>query len=344
MAEKHFVGIDIAAETFVASVLVAPDQLVLAAKEFGNDPVGVDTFTAWLREHHIASATAVLCMEATGVYGELVAYLLSAQNWWLAVQPPLEVKRAFYPTGHKNDAVDSRQIAEYAARFPDRLRRFVPKNTLLEQIKALLTLREQYVKHRTAQKNALQAQRRRFVQTPVAEKLLKESIQQLNQHIQTLEQEIQHLLQQDPDLHLHTSLLVTIPGVSYLLAAHVLLAMASLDEPLNPKVLAAHIGICPYENQSGKSMHKKAASRRYGPAQLRRLLRLGAMSLRTHRQEFKVYFLRKVAEGKPSALVLNNIANKLLRIMCAVIRNQQPYILNYRSVNPLLLQKSLTKS
>lgn len=344
MAGQHFVGIDIASETFMACVLQAPDKLMLPAREFVNDPKGVADFTAWLQSHAISPETAVMCMEATGVYGELLAYLLSAQGWWLAVQPPLAVKRAFHPVGHKNDAVDSRQIAEYAARYQDRLRRFVPKKAILEHMKALLTLREQYVRQRTAQKNALKAQRRRFVRTPLAEKMLQESIQQLNQNITTLDQEIKNLLKQDPDLHLHAGLLVSIPGVGYLLAAHVLLAMASMDDPLNPRALAAHIGICPYEKKSGKSVHKQSTSRGYGPEELRKLLHLGAMSLRTHRQEFKGYFLRKVAEGKPKGLVLNNLANKLIRIMCAVIRNRTPYIPNYRSVNPLILKGALTKS
>ncbi len=33
------------------------------------------------------------------------------------------------------------------------------------------------------------------------------------------------------------------------------------------------------------------------------------------------YYLRKLAEGKAKALVLNNIANKLLKVACAIIRN-----------------------
>lgn len=61
------------------------------------------------------------------------------------------------------------------------------------------------------------------------------------------------------------------------------------------------------------------------------------MSVRTHHAQFREYFLRKIAEGKSKQLVLNNIANKLLKIMCAVLRTQTPYIPNYQSVNPKLL-------
>lgn len=342
MTTEYFVGIDIASETFVATVLQAPNKVLLTAHEFENHPDGIEAFTAWLHKHHIGPEKSVVCMEATGVYGETVAYLLSAQGWWLAVQPPLEVKRAFHPVGHKNDAVDSRQIAEYAARYQDRLRQFTPRTKLLEQIKVLLSLREQYVKQRTAHKNGLRALKRKFVRTPLAEKMHQESIQQLDKNIRTLQDEIEDLLKHDADLHLNASLLISIPGVGYLLAAQILLSMASLDDPLNPRVLAAHIGICPYEKKSGKSVRKKASTRAYGPSQVRKFLYLSAMSLRSHQQDFAHYFMRLQAAGKPKQLILNNMSNKLLKIMCAVLRKQQPYIPGYRSVNPRLLKSVLT--
>ncbi len=37
-------------------------------------------------------------------------------------------------------------------------------------------------------------------------------------------------------------------------------------------------------------------------------------------------------------LVFNNIANKLLRILCGMIKNKPPYIENYQSVLPRLRQ------
>jgi transposase len=98
----------------------------------------------------IDQTKAVICMEATGVYAEARSYYFHVQDWLLAVHPPLEIKRAFAPVGHKTDAVDSRQIAEYAVRFTDKLRRWQPKKALLEQVRTLLNTREQFVDHRTA--------------------------------------------------------------------------------------------------------------------------------------------------------------------------------------------------
>ena len=40
-------------------------------------------------------------MEATGVYNEVLAHFLVANGYPVAVEPPLKVKRAFKPVGHR---------------------------------------------------------------------------------------------------------------------------------------------------------------------------------------------------------------------------------------------------
>ena len=62
-----------------------------------------------------------------------------------------------------------------------------------------------------------------------------------------------------------------------------------------------------------------------------------ALSVRTHHRPLQQYFFRKVVEGKSKRLLINNLSNKLLKIICAVASSHQPYIDNYRSVNPVLL-------
>lgn len=340
MAETYYVGLDMAAATFVACVLRAPAQVVVPAQSFSNDTAGYDELETWLAGHSVTTANCVLCMEATGVYSEGLAYHLSAHDWWLAVAPPLAVKRAFAPFGHKSDPVDSRQVAEYATRFRDQLHRFVPKPALLEQIKVLLQLREQYVRQKTAHLNAQQALRRKVVRTPVAEALHEQSVAQFQAHIKTIEAEIRHLLDQDPALRQQVALLMTIPGVGLLLASHMVLLTAAMHDPLNPKAVAAHLGICPYEHTSGTSVRRRARSRQFGPPIVRKLLHLAARSLSTHDPASRRYYQRKLAAGKPKRVALNNVANRLVRVICAVLRTGQPYLRHYPVVSPHRLATS----
>jgi transposase len=252
----------------------------------------------------------------------------------------LKVKRAFHPEGHKSDPVDSCQISEYAYRFWDELRLWTPRTEILEQTQTLLNTREQFVVEKTGLKNALTALKRKVIRTPLAEKTYEKAIEELKEHIQQLEEEIKRLIKQNSDFSSIVTLLKSIPGVGLLLAAHMLIVFQSAPEPCTSRSLAAYIGICPYEDKSGTSLQHKSTSRHYGPPALRKLLFLAALSLRTHNQKFLAYFLRKTQEGKAKQLVINNIANKLLKIMVAVINSQTEYIPNYRSINPALLKRA----
>lgn len=337
----YYVGVDMSSENFTAAVGIEPWEIVVPAKEFTNDPEGFTELVDWMQTHSINSDNMVLCMEATGVYGESLAYFLSAKQYPIAIESPLKVKRAFMPQGHKNDRVDSQQIAEYSYRFYDKLRFWQPREEILEQIKVLLTTREQFTVQNAAHKNALTALMRKVVATPLAKELHQKSIDRFEEDLKEIDAEIQRLIDQNPHYGQMINLLISVPGVGLLLAAHMLIIIENTpNDPINPKQLAAYIGICPYEHRSGSSIYKPDSSSPYGPPRVRKLLYLASLSVRTHRQEFKKYFLRKVDEGKPKKLVLNNIANKLIKIMCAVIRTQTPFIPNYRSIHPSLYQNT----
>ncbi len=343
---EYYIGIDVASAQFTVAVgqMGAKWNIVVRPTAFANDYDSFAQFLHWLQGHQLRPDNAILCMEATGVYNEVLAHFLVANQYIVAIEPPLNVKRAFTPVGHKSDPVDSTQIAEYAYRYYDELSPWQPRKEVLEQIQTLLTTREQFSGQCVAHQNAWHALKRKKVRTPLAETAHQEAIDQLRKHIKRLEKEIERLIDSDPDFHHLKGLLLSVPGVGLLLAAHLLVHMQSANAPLEARHLAAYIGICPYEHTSGSSVHAQSTSRHYGPPGLRKLLFLGAMSVRTHREQFTLYFLRKTAEGKPKKLVMNNIANKLLKIICAVVRSGTPFIPNYHSINPGLLKKALTSS
>lgn len=342
MTDLSFVGVDIASASFTVAIGKAKNeqwQIVAKPAEFTNDVDGFTHCLAWLNENQAKHGKSIICMESTGVYGEALAYYLSSLNYQVVVEPPLKVKRAFHPIGHKNDSVDSRQIAEYAYRYQDELSVWVPKSQVLEQIKVLLATREQLTVQCTAHRNSIKALKRKVVSTPLAEQVHEQSIQQIQNHIKDIDREINRLVDQDPDSRNLINLLKSIPGVGPILSAHLLVLIKGSKQTYSPKQMAAFIGICPYEHRSGSSLANTPTSRHYGPEALRRLLYLAAMSVRTHQPSFSMYFLRKSQQGKPRKVILNNIANKLVKIICAVVRSQTPYIQNYHSVNPIYLQK-----
>lgn len=334
---RNFVGVDIASASFMACVGISPWKLVVKPEKFDNHEDGYASFLGWLKEHNLTPENAVVCMEATGVYGEGLAYFLSASSFAVAVEAPLNIQRKFPVNASKTDWLDCQYIAEYACRYVDQLTFWQPRNEILEQVKLLLTTRQQFSVQLAAHKNALHAVNRKKVSSEVAKQAHQDIIQQIVKLISNIDIEIRRLIDSDPTFKQTLLLLLSIPGIGLQLAAHLVILM---QDSLDPRELAAFIGICPYQHQSGTSVYSAPTSRHFGPPALRKLLYLAACSVRTHRKEFQLYFLRKTAEGKPGKLVLNNIQNKLLKIACAVIRSQKPFTPNYVSVNPLLLKSA----
>jgi transposase len=336
-----FVGVDIASASFMACIGTTPWKVTVKPVEFDNDEDGFVSFLGWLKEHSLKAESTVVCMEATGVYGEGLAYCLHASGYRVAVEPPLNIQRKFPVNASKTDELDCQYIAEYACRYVDKLSFWKPRAEILEQVKVLLTTRQHFSVQLTGHKNALHALHRKKVSSELAKHAHQTMLEQIAKAIKEIDKEIRRLIDSDPTFKQTFLLLVTVPGIGLQLAAHLLILM---QETLDPRVLAAFIGICPIKHQSGSSVYSAPTSRHYGPATLRKLLYLAACSVRTHKKQFQQYFFRKAAEGKHKKLILNNIQNKIIKIACAVVRSQQPFMPNYAPVNPLVFQKTLTTS
>lgn len=334
---KYFIGIDVAAEQFTATVLSKNGQFKVTKESIGNSLEGFPNFCSWLQTQNIKTDNSVICMEATGVYSESLTYYLVAHGFAVAVEPPLKVKRAFYPHGHKNDRVDSIQIAEYTYRFFDRLRFWHPVSETVEKLKHSLSMREQLVKQSVALQNAIKAYQKHPVQDSLVVAIHEKNLDQVKEHIQQIDQHISQLIRSDPSLRKLSQWIISLCGVGLLLAAYLLVLTNGFQNMTNHKQLAAYIGICPYDFKSGKSIRRQSHCRPFGHAYTKKLLHLAACCIATHNPDFKKYYLRKQQEGKSKMLVLNNIANKILKISFALVRDQQPFIKGYKSVNPVLL-------
>ena len=196
---QYATGIDLSSEDFTVSVSTEPGIALHGPKLFTNNIEGFNKLNAWLTDLKIKPKDAVICMEATGVYGERLCYFLNEHKYTVAVEPPLKVKRAFKVDGHKTDAVDSLQIAEYAIRFYDELNIWEPREDIVEKMKALISTRELLVKQKTADSNSLKALNRKVVKSVVAIKVLKSNIKMFTRKIKALEKEMDNLIDKKPD-------------------------------------------------------------------------------------------------------------------------------------------------
>jgi transposase len=331
-------GLDIADKTFTASCLtINPGalldfKLVFYAQTFEQNVEGWEKLIKLFAAHHITPADAWIIMEATGVYSEKIAHYLYECGFAVYVEPPQKVKKAFQER-EKSDPVDSRQIAEYGCRFFDKLHQWRPPDEIVEQIQTLLTARELFSKVQTACKNArksLQRKQRSFEQI---ENFHSGIVKECQKNIHAIEEEIKSLIKQNPRLQQIVSDLLTFKSLGFVVIIYLLIATDGFRE-IEYRKLASYIGVCPFPYESGTSVKRGKHADGAGPANLRKNLYLASMRMMRTHPELKQYYERKLSEKKSGKLALNNLSNKILRIVCGMILSGKPYMKHYRSSQP----------
>jgi hypothetical protein len=228
---QSFVGIDIASTSFMACVGKAPWKLTVKPMKFDNQEDGFASFLGWLQDHNLWPERTVVCMEATGVYGEGLAYFLHASGYTVAVEPPLNIQRKFPANASKTDELDCQYIAEYACRYVDKLSFWQPRADILEQVKVLLTTRQHFSVQLTGHKNALHAVNRKKVSSELAKQAHQSMIEQITKQVKAIDQEIRRLIDSDPTFKQTLLLLLSVPGIGLQLAAHLLIHMQTTLDP-----------------------------------------------------------------------------------------------------------------
>ncbi|MBK7241397.1 MAG: IS110 family transposase [Flavobacteriales bacterium] len=121
------------------------------------------------------------------------------------------------------------------------------------------------------------------------------------------------------------NLLLTIPGVGPQLASYLIALTDGFHRFTNPRELACHAGVAPFERSSGSSIRGRTQVSHQANKILKTMLHMAALANVQREGELKVYFQRKVSEGKKPILVVNAVRNKIIHCVCAVIRNNRPY-------------------
>jgi transposase len=93
----------------------------------------------------------------------------------------------------------------------------------------------------------------------------------------------------------------------------------------NARQFACYAGIAPFPNQSGIRKGKRRVNK-MANKKIKALLSLGAISACSYDKQMKAYRQRKLEEGKSKLVVLNNVKNKLVHRMFAVIKRQSPFV------------------
>lgn len=325
----HFIGIDVSKKTFDLALIKDNDPSQIMQKVFSNNIDGFKNLTAWMKQQLVCYEDTVFCIEHTGYYSKPLAKFIEAKKGNLWMEMSLKIIRSLGIQRGKNDKIDARRIAQFAQRNQQDYKPYNPPRVIIEKLKVLLMLRQKLINSRTS------------IVVPVNEldyidiqggkealRIVSPSLKAIKKNITGIEKKIDDLIAADNGLTEQCNLVCSVPGIGKITFCYLVYFTNEFQNYSQPKQLACYCGVVPFEYTSGKSVKGKPKVHNMANKFMKKLLHLGALSAVNYYPEFKTYYERKVSEGKNKMLVLNNIRNKLIIRVAAVIRNKQPYQIN----------------
>jgi len=320
----HWVGMDVAAETFDAAVarpgLRADAETIrrLPVETFARTPEGVQACVAWLREQlgKPGPLPARVVMEATGIYSiELTAMLCKVcPELRPAIANPQHTASHRDSLGlrNKTDRLDARAMAFFG--LERRPQPYEPLSPQQAELRALSRCRDGLMTSKTAHANHL-AQN---LPSMVARKSLKRVIAYVEKQVAKIEEQMRVVIQRNPDLKRDYDLLTTIPGVGFITAAVILAEVGDLRRFGTSRQVAAFAGVTPGRKESGKRKRPGRMSKQ-GNGRIRQALYMASLSASVHNPQLHEAYARITGRGKKSMMALGAIMRKLIVLMRAII-------------------------
>jgi transposase len=305
------VGIDIAKDTFDAALGIGGEVLRLS-----NDATGCDALLSRLAELPVA----LVVMEATGGYEELVACALQAAGLEVGVINARQARDFAKAMGYlaKTDRIDAAMLAEFARAIDDSPKRNMMIKALPDparrELSALVSRRRQLVDMLTAERNRLQISHqaaRKSIVTII--KVLTRELASLNEQMAT------HVGRHHAEL---AELISSVKGIAFTTSATLIGGVPEIGRASNRQI-SKLIGIAPLNNDSGTMRGQRHI--RGGRADVRHALYMPTVCAIRHNPVIRAFYTRLVAAGKPKKVALIAAMRKLLVIINAIVRSGQPW-------------------
>ena len=257
--------------------------------------------------------------------------------------------------GNKNDAADARAI--YMAAQQPEVKCVAIKTEAQQAVLAMHRIRQQLVKMRTAQINALRGLLAEYGEVfgtgrKAFDAGIKAALERLAEKlpmplIDTLRDQWNELARLDERIaRIEASLLAwmrqdraakaisAIPGVGLLTATAAVAAMGDAKAFRSGREFAAWIGLIPGQTGSGGKVRLLGMSKR-GDTYLRTLLIHGARAVIQHAKTPSPW-LQQLSKRRPPNVVIVALANKMARTIWAVLAHERAYDKDHVSVRPLV--------
>jgi transposase len=312
MAQNDLVvaGIDVAKD----KVDVCIRRSLSLKRTFASTVEGRRELVSWLRRQKVGKAV----MEASGGYERDWANALREARIEVRIVDPKRVRSFAQSAGRlaKNDTIDAEMITWFAETF-DQARGQTydaAREQLHQMVNARQALKDMQTKLKSQGEHKLPATVQRIhakIMKTIAAELVK------------LETEISAMVQTTSHFTELAEIIESVPGLARTTSAALIATMPELGQA-NDKIVAALLGVAPYDDDSGRrrgERHIKSGRRRTRNAFY--MACLGAAT--QHNPVLKAFYDRLIARGKEKKVALTACMRKLICILNTMIARRQKW-------------------
>lgn len=322
---KRIYGIDLAKNKFDVNYLNKSDceeHLVVP-----NTFKGICKFLG-----EITSET-LLVAEHTGVYGDLLVFLSNQMDIPICLCSGYRIKHSLGLTKGKSDKYDAQRIREYGERFRDKLEMTKFSSEYICEINELYSLRNQLVKERKMLLTHASKKTQSVLNSISANTITIKMTSSFDESIAALELQIKEVICSRNELKRNYDLITSVKSIGPITACDLIVKTGNFKKLDTARKASSYAGVCPFPNSSGTMVRKSKVSP-MSDKSLKTLLFMCARSAIKYNKDLKHYYEMKKLQGKHHYLIMNNVANKLLRTVFSVIESGNPWDPNYICIDP----------
>jgi transposase len=259
----------------------------------------------------------LIVLEASGGYEFLAIAALAEAQLPVALINPQAVRKFAGATGKlaKTDKIDAQVLAHFAEALRPEPRPLPDQGH--QALKATLQRRQQVVKMIGQEKNRLEKTYIAAVRQDIEAHLA-----WLHQRLKELNRDLDDQIRQSPLWKDRDRLYQSIPGVGPVVSRAVITQLPEAGT-LSGKKAVALAGLAPYNRDSGRFRGKRMI--RGGRSYLRRMLYMAAVVASRYNPVIRAFYQRLLNAGKPKKLALTACMRKLVLIINAMAKNNQPW-------------------
>jgi transposase len=337
--KKLFIGIDFSKEKIDVAIIFAEGLTETSMRlfnEFKNSVSGYKQLVKWVEEssNETEPSLWLFCGENTGDYSKPLCNFLYGRGFDMWLENAKSIKDASGIRRLKSDRTDANMIAEYAMRNNDKAIVYEPLSESLSQLRELFLYRQMVVRHRCSFQVRRGEKRLNMEKSPVKTMISQSGrhiVTELNKEIEKIDKRIAELIDSDEELAQVFTIVTSIPGIGTQNAVCLMVYTDNFRRfNFDSRKIACYYGIAPFGRDSGTSVHTDPHVHYMANRQIKAMLSQAALSAARFNPVIASYYSRLIAKGKKRQIVLNNVKNKLVHIVTAMVRNKQLFDKDYK--------------